>query len=73
MKTLILASTAVLTLGFGSAFAATTGAAQLNQRHIAMNTQSSAAHYGQPSNAPANRAHIGGWEPAPPNSMWGGD
>lgn len=73
MKTLILASAAVLTLGFGSAFTATAGAAQPNQRHIAMNVQSRAAHDGQPSNAPATTAHIGGWEPVPPNSMWGGD
>jgi len=72
MKRLILASAAVLTLGFGSAFAAT-DAAQQNRQHIAMNTQSSGPYYGQSSNAPANTAHVGGWEPVPSDSMSGGD
>jgi len=35
MKTLMLASAVMLTVGFGSAFAATTDAAQQNRQHIA--------------------------------------
>jgi hypothetical protein len=78
MKTWILASAAMLTLGLGSAFAATNDTAQRNQEQVAMSTQASGAqtgsHYGQSFNAPANTgAYVGGWQPVPPNSMSGGD
>lgn len=77
MKTLILASAAVLALGFGSSFAATTDTAQQNQQQVAINAQASGSQtgsaYGQSFNAPANTPYVGGWQPLPPNSAWGGD
>ena len=82
MKTLILASAAVLSLGIGSAFAATANTTQPDQPRVAMNAQNSGAqgtsYYGQQANNQGNDAHrsngyIGGYEPPPPNSMWGGD
>ena len=79
MKTLILASAAVLTLGFGSAFAATTGTVQdQQQRQVAMNAQANGAqtgsYYSQPSNAPTSTAHVGDWQPVPAqtNPLGGG-
>ncbi len=82
MKTLILASAAALTLGFGSAFAATNDTAQQNQqlaqKQVAMSAQASAAqsssYYHQSFSAPTNTgAYVGGWEPVPSYSVSGGD
>ncbi len=64
MKTLILASAAVLTLGLRSALAATADMAQQTQQQVAMNAQTSSrqtgSFYGQSYSAPALAAHIGG-------------
>ena len=77
MKTLILASAAVLALGVGSSFAATTDAAQQNQQQVAINAQARGSRTGsafrKSFNAPANTHYVGGWQPLPPNSGWGGD
>jgi hypothetical protein len=80
MKTLILASAAVLSLGLGSAFAATTGTQQ-GQQQVALNAQANGAQsgsfYGQTNDraftARGNGAYVGGYEPLPLNSMSGGD
>lgn len=77
MKTLMLASAAVLMLGLGSAFADTNASAQQNQQQVAMNAQPNGAqagsYYGQSFNAPDNTgAYVGGWQPAPPNPTYGG-
>lgn len=69
----MLASAAVLTLGFGSARAATTYAAQHNRQQVAMNAQASGFQTGSSVNVPANNAYVGGWQPVPPNSPWSGD
>lgn len=72
MKTLILASAAVLTLGLGSAFAGTTDAAQQTQQRVAMNAQAGSTQtgssYGNSFNQPGSSAYVGGWQPAPPDS-----
>jgi hypothetical protein len=82
MKTLILASAAVLTLEFGSAFAATSDTAQQNQQQyhqqVAMSPRASGAQtgsaYDQSFTAPANNTpHVGGWQPLPPHSTSGGN
>ncbi len=81
MKTVILASAAVLTLGFGSAFAATDDTAQQNQpqnqQQVAMSAQAAGAqtgsYYARSFTARANNSpHVGGWQPLPPNSAWRG-
>jgi hypothetical protein len=77
MKILILASAAVQTLGFRSAFAATTDTRQQTQQQVAISAQTSAPQtgtfYDKSSDAPAPTVHIGGWQPVPPGSMSGGD
>jgi hypothetical protein len=78
MKTLILASAAMLTLSFCSAFSATTRTVRQNQQQVVMKAQTNGpqtgSSYTASSNGPANTAaHIGGWEPLPPYSMSGGD
>ena len=75
MKALILASDAVLTLGFGPAFVATKDTAQQSQQPLAMSGQASGAQTGSPAVHATGQQHphVGGWEPLPPNCASGGD
>lgn len=81
MTKLILAAAAVLSLGIGSAFAATTNGSQ-NQQQLAMSTQANGAQtYASYGQAPASQTYgnqtpngyVGGYQPVPPYSSWGGD
>jgi opacity protein-like surface antigen len=77
MKTLILASAAVLSLGIGSAFAATVDTAQPSQQQVALNAQAngtqSGSFYGAQANRHPSNGYVGGYQRVPSSSMWGGD